>query len=207
MSRNKVGWMILLAGLSFAGCLMEARPDPSRFFALTSLPRAGSSAKEDSSPSNTPFLGIGPIKIPGYLDREQVVTRVSQNRLAIAESDRWAEPLEENFSRVLSENLSILLQTDRIAIYPWERSQRPTYQVQLDVLRFEPKQEGAVELWARWAILDDARKILISKESHLTQPAKNKSTEASVAAMSESVAELSREMAVALRNIASSKRM
>lgn len=206
MSRNKVGLIVFLVEWTFAGCLLEAKPDPSKFFALTSLPRAGSTAKEDSLPLNAPFLGIGPIKIPGYLDREQVVTRISQNRLAIAENDRWAEPLEENFSRVLSENLSVLLQIDRITAYPWERSQRPTYQVQVDVLRFEPKQEEAVELWARWSILDDARKIVIFKESYFTQPAKNRSTEASVAAMSETVAELSREMANALRSIASSRR-
>src|SRR3954471_156925 len=104
MSRNKVGLMIFLAGLSFAGCLTEPRPDPSRFFALTSLPRTGPRTNEDSSLANAPFLGIGPIKIPGYLDREQLVTRISQNRFAIAENDRWAEPLEENFARVLSEN-------------------------------------------------------------------------------------------------------
>ncbi|HEX5606452.1 MAG TPA: PqiC family protein, partial [Candidatus Binatia bacterium] len=68
---------------------------------------------------NALSLGIGPIKIPRYLDREQLVTRISQNRFAIAENDRWAEPLEENFSRVLSENLSILLQIDRVAAFPW----------------------------------------------------------------------------------------
>jgi len=206
MTCKKLWSIILLACFISAGCLsLEPRPDPSRFFALTSLPRTGSTAKEDSPPPNAAFLGIGPIKIPGYLDREQVVMRISQNRLAIAENDRWAEPLEENFSRVLSQNLSILLQIDRIAAYPWERSQRPTYQVQVDVLRFEPKQEE-VELWARWTILDDARKIVISNESYLTQPAKNKSTEASVAAMSETVADLSREMADALRSIANGKK-
>jgi hypothetical protein len=40
----------------------------------------------------------------------------------------------------------------------------------------------------------------------LTQPAKNKSTEASVAAMSDTVAELSREMADSLRSIANGKK-
>jgi uncharacterized lipoprotein YmbA len=207
MTCKKLWSIIFLACFISAGCLsLEPRPDPSRFFALTSLPRTSQRAKEDGPPPNAPFLGIGPVKIPGYLDREQVVTRISQNRLAIAENDRWAEPLEENFSRVLSENLSILLQIDRIAPYPWERSQRPTYQVQVDVLRFEPKQEETVELWARWTILDGGRKIVISKESYLTQSAKNKSTEASVAAMSETVAELSRDMADALRSIANGKK-
>ena len=146
-------------------------------------------------------MGIGPIKFPGYLDRQQFVTRISQNRFAVAENDRWAEPLEENFSRVLSQNLSILLQTNRIVAFPWERNQRPTYQVQVEVLRFEPNAEQIVELWARWIILDDAKKPIGMKESFLTQPTRDKSTEASVAAMSEVVGGLSQEIAASIRGL------
>ena len=134
MSRKRLLICLLLCFVP-AGCsFFEARPDPTRYFALTSLPRTGQRA-QDAADTNALGLGIGPIKFPGYLDRPQLVTRVSQNRFAVAENDRWAEPLEENFSRVLSQNLSILLQTDRIVAYPWVRSQQPTYQVQVEVLR------------------------------------------------------------------------
>jgi uncharacterized lipoprotein YmbA len=199
MSCQRLGVIILLVCFIPAGCsFLEVRPDPSRFFALTSLPRTGQTA-QDAAGTNALVLGIGPIKFPGYLDRQQLVTRISQNRFAVAENDRWAEPLEENFSRVLSQNLSILLQTDRIVAYPWQRSQQPTYQVQVEVLRFEPNAEQVVELWARWIILDDARKTVGLKESYLTQPARDRSTEASVAAMSEAVSDLSKEIAAAIR--------
>jgi uncharacterized protein len=185
-----------------AGCFsLDPKPDPSRFYALTSLPRTGQRA--DTAGTNALALGIGPVKFPGYLDRQQLVTRISQNRFAVAENDRWAEPLEENFSRVLSQNLSILLQTDRIVAYPWERNQRPTYQVQVEVLRFEPNAEQRVELWARWIILDDTKKTIGVKESYLTQPTRDKSTEASVAAMSEAVSDLSKEIAAAIRALTS----
>src|SRR6266487_3197965 len=150
MSCQRLGVIILLLYFIPAGCsFLEVKPDPSRFFALTSLPRTGQRA-QDAAGTNALALGIGPIKFPGYLDRQQFVTRISQNRFAVAENDRWAEPLEENFSRVLSQNLSILLHTDRMVTYPWERSQQPTYQVQVEVLRFEPNAEHLVELWARW---------------------------------------------------------
>jgi uncharacterized lipoprotein YmbA len=182
-----------------AGCsFLEPKPDPSRFFALASLPRTGQRG-QDTAGTNTLALGIGPVKLPGYLDRQGIVTRVSQNRFVVAENDRWAEPLEENFSRVLAQNLSILLQTDRIVAYPWERSQQPTYQVQLEVLRFEPNMEQIVELWARWSIVDSTKKTVSMKESYLTQPARDKSTEASVASMSEVVSDLSKEIAAATR--------
>ena len=183
------------------GCVsLGPQPDPSRFYALTSLPHPG---ERQQNPTASPALalGIGPVKLPGYLDRQQFVTRISQNRFAVAENDRWAEPLEENFSRILAQNLSILLQTDRIVTYPWERNQRPTYQVQVEVLRFEPNAEQLVELWARWTVLDNAKKIVTLKESHLSQPTRDKSTEAAVAAMSDILANLSQEIATSVRGL------
>jgi uncharacterized lipoprotein YmbA len=195
------GLCLIFLFVSFipAGCsFLDPKPDPSRFFALASLPRTGQRA-QDTAGTNALALGIGPVKLPGYLDRQGIVTRVSQNRFAVAENDRWAEPLEENFSRVLSQNLSILLQTDRIVAYPWERSQQPTYQVQVEVLRFEPNAEQLVELWGRWSIIDAAKKTSSVRESYLTRPARDKSTEASVAALSEVVGDVSKEIAGAIR--------
>jgi hypothetical protein len=74
------------------------------------------------------------------------------------------------------------------------------------MLRFEPNAEQGVELWARWTILDDAKKTIGLKESYLTQPARDKSTEATVAALSETVADLSREIAGAISAIGSGKK-
>jgi uncharacterized protein len=203
MSRKKLCSILLLLCLIPGGCIsLEPKPDPSRFFSLTPLPRTGQRA-QDAAGTNALVLGIGPIKFPGYLDRQQFVTRISQNRFAVAENDRWAEPLEENFSRVLSQNLSILLQTDRIVAYPWERSQQPAYQVQVEVLRFEPNAEQLVELSARWIIVDGAKKTISSRESYLTHPARDKSTEASVAAMSDVVGGLSKEIAADIRALIS----
>jgi uncharacterized protein len=186
---------LLFACVIAAGCVSV---DPSRFYALAPLPRTGQRA-QDTPGTNSVALAIGPIKFPGYLDRRGLVKRLSQNRFAVADNDLWAEPLEENFSRVLSQNLSILLQTDRVVSYPWERNQRPTYQVQVEVLRFEPNAEQVVELWARWIILDNAKKTVSVRESYLTHPARDKSAEASVASMSEVVSDLSKEITAAIR--------
>ena len=201
--RKRLYATLLLLCFVPAGCVsFGSQPDPSRFYALTSLPHA-SERQESAAGIPALALGIGPVKLPGYLDRPQVVTRISQNRFAVAENDRWAEPLEENFSRVLSQNLSILLRTDRIVTYPWERSQRPAYQVQVEVLRFESNAEELVELWARWTVSDNAKKIVTVRESHLSGRAKDRSTEAKVAALSEVAGDLSKEIAAALRALIS----
>ncbi len=63
-------WILVLAGLVPAGCVsLGPQPDLSKFFALTSLPRSGQEA-HSSAESSTLSVGIGPIAIPGYLDRE-----------------------------------------------------------------------------------------------------------------------------------------
>ena len=199
MTRKNRYWILLPACCIAAGCIsLEPKPDLSKFFSLTSLPRAGERA-HDAGEAAKLSVGIGPIKIPGYLDREQFVTRVSQNRFAVAENDRWAEPLDENISRVLSQDLSILLQTDKVVTFPWERSQQPKYQVQVELLRFEPDSKQVVELWARWSIVDSTKKTLGVKESYFSHAMKDKSTDAAVAAMSETMNDLSREIAAAIR--------
>jgi uncharacterized lipoprotein YmbA len=73
--------------------------------------------------------------------------------------------------------------------------------VQVEVLRFEPNADQLVELWGRWSIIDGTQKTVSVRETYLTHPTRDKSTEASVAALSETVADLSREIAGAIRNL------
>ncbi len=190
----------LFIGLSFVGCgVFSPRSDPSRFFTLSSLPREAEVAVDLGSPE-TLFLGIGPITFPGYLDRQEMVVRSGQNRFELSENDRWAEPLEENFSRVLSQNLLALLPASQIVPYPWPRNAPPNYQVRIEVLRFEANHAREAELSARWIIVDTRNsKPVILKESHLTRPARDKSTDARVAALSEALGALSREIAEGVR--------
>lgn len=194
---------IAVITLLLAGCgTFSPRPDPSRFFTLSSLPEVEQARLKNSTRPEKMFLGIGPIKFPSYLDRQEIVVRTAQNRFEVSEHDRWAEPLQENFSRVLSENLALLLDTDLIIIYPWSPANRPSYQVEIEVLRLEANSERNGQLFARWSILDSAnKKVAVVKESRVTRNAKEKSTDGSVAALSEAVGDLSREIATAVSAI------
>lgn len=194
---------IAVITLLLAGCgTFSPRPDPSRFFTLSSLPEVEQARLKNSTRPEKMFLGIGPIKFPSYLDRQEIVVRTAQNRFEVSEHDRWAEPLQENFSRVLSENLALLLDTDLIIIYPWSPANRPSYHVEIEVLRLEPNSERNGQLFARWSILDSAnKKVAVVKESRVTRNAKEKSTDGSVAALSEAVGDLSREIAAAVSAI------
>lgn len=194
---------IALVGLLLAGCgTFSPRPDPSRFFTLSSLPQVAQASQKNSISSEKMFLGIGPIKFPGYLDRQEIVVRSAQNRFEVSQTDLWAEPLQENFSRVLSENLALLLNTDLIIIYPWSPANRPRYHVEIEVLRLEANSERNGQLFARWSVLDGTdKKVAVVKESRVIRDAKQKSTDGSVAALSEAVGDLSREIADAVSAI------
>jgi uncharacterized protein len=191
----------LLALTALAGCpSFSPQPDRSRFFALTAKAEADSAA--DSSGLEQLSLGVGPVRIPGYLDREELVTRVAENRFDVAQNDRWIEPLEENLSRVLAQNLYTLLRSERIVRYPWPNNRRITHQVEIEILRFEPTAAREAHLSARWVIVDTAAKQpLANKTSFLKRPIRQESKEAAVDAMSETLSDLSREIADTVRTI------
>ena len=203
MSRLAALFLLGLAGILAAGCLnLGAKPDPTRFFTLTPLVQPARDTAGSASDPGRVALGVGPITFPGYLDREQLVTRMSENRFAVAENDRWGEPLAENVGRVLSQNLWLLLASDKINRFPWSNTDSPTYQVQIDVLRFESDTARRTRLVARWVLREVAtRKTLVVRESRLDRPAAGRSAEHSVAALSELLADFSSEIADTVRAI------
>ena len=193
--------LFTLTCLALAGCgSLSPRPDPSRFFTLTAQAEAAPAAKNPGMEQL--FLGVGPIRLPGYLDREELVTRINQNRFDVAQNDRWIEPLEENFSRVLAQNLSALLAIERIFRHPWPGNRRITHQVEIEILRFEADSTQEAQLAARWSVIDaGAKQPLAIKSSFLRRPSREQTREGSVDAMSEALADLSREIADTVRAI------
>ena len=189
-----------LMALSLAGCgslLPKPTPSSSKIFVLFSPLKAAE--RQDLDRPGQISLGVGPVRLPAYLDRREIVTRIAQNRFDVSDNDRWAEPLDENFTHVLAQNLSVLLGSDRIITYPWPLDKKPRYRVEIAVFRFEVNSAGEAELTARWAVIDETGKEAPNlNESRLARPAKEKSNDASVAALSETVADLSREIAKAV---------
>jgi uncharacterized lipoprotein YmbA len=147
-------------------------------------------------------IGVGPIKLPEHLDRPQIVTRSSSNQLRLAEFDRWAGPLQDDFSRILAENLSILLSTDRVSLYPWRRSVPIDFQVVVDVTRFDGELGGNALLIARWSVFRGRdKKVLFMERSRISETSRAQDYEAIVAAQSRALGQLSREIADAIKAI------
>ncbi len=197
--------IVFAACLAILGCSpLAPREDYSKFFVLTALPDQTNAPS--SSPDSKLAIGVGPIDFPDYLKRVEVVTRATSNRLNVSPVDRWGEPLDKNFERVLSQNLAQLLQTDRVEKYPWSRRTPIDYQIVIFVERFETTADGQAQLNARWIIKDGATgKDLFASETSAASPATG--GDGSVAgALSEDLGSLSRDIASRLSALGERRR-
>ena len=108
------------------------------------------SAQAQQIPSGTsPAVGVGPIEIPEYLNRDALVYNRGGNRLHIARLERWAEPLDSSISRVLRLNLASILNTQDVQAFPWSKSNRPEYGVGVTILNFDANNDSA-KLVVEW---------------------------------------------------------
>ena len=183
--------------------MLAPRPDYSKFFILTPLSGGANPTQASTSAGQKLTIGIGPIEFPDYLRRPEVVTRTSPNELHLAAEKRWGEPLDKNFSRVLSENLSQLLNTQQLEKYPWPRRTQIDYQIAVEVQRFETTADNQAQLVARWIIKDGSSgKDLYASETTASTPVGSSETAAS-AALSTDLATLSRDIASQVTDLSS----
>lgn len=171
---------------------------PTNLYMISGL--SGSTASP-SSAAKGPIIGVGPVSVPAYLDRPQIVTRASPNRLVVGEFDRWAEPFENLLARVLSENLSVLLNSDAVFTLPRRRLSEVDIKIELEIFRFDADPDGMVHLTGRWAVYTKGgKKLAAAKKSIIREPVARASDYESVTiAMSRALERLSKEIAEVLR--------
>jgi uncharacterized protein len=192
--------LIALAVSMSAGCssVLAPRPDPSRFFALSAVTGASSEGSAQDVAAAGLTYGVGPVRIPDYLDRNEICTRLSASELAYSPTDRWAAPLRASIPTVLAQDLARRLGQGHVVIYPW-LGERVDYQIEVDVLRFEASADGKSYLAAHWVVRKGADgRALVARDSSYAQDVAAKSTTASVEALSATLDELGRDIAASL---------
>ena len=183
------------AVLLLSGC---SSPEP-RFYVLSGVPAP---TRQIPGRGQDIAVGVGPVEFPDYLDRPQIVTRTGQNELQIADFDRWAEPLKHNATQVLAENLAVLLPSKKVVTYPWRRATPVDYQLIVKVIRFDRAEGGDSTLSTRWAVMTgDGKSELLNRESRYTERPAGASYGATVAAMNQTLARFSRDVAVAVKGL------
>ncbi|MEJ2577056.1 MAG: PqiC family protein [Gammaproteobacteria bacterium] len=143
--------LLLVAALVAAVTVGCATPTPARFYTLSETPVAAPVGRLAADRT----LAVGPVDLPEYLDRPQIVTRIGDSELQVNEFHRWGGVLQEEATRVVARDLARLLDTRRVHVYPSRVSRLTDYRVVIELRSFEGTLGGEVVLDAAWTILDE----------------------------------------------------
>lgn len=189
---------MLMLVLSMAGCSATA---PSKYYVLSPI----------KDTTTTPFpevnkiqvIGVGPIKFPKYFNRSQLIRFSGDNKVVVEEFNRWAEPVDQNFSRVLRTNLNTLLASSYAIDYPWKRAMNVQYQVTLDIYQFETGPDGSVNMKANWAIfnLTKGKKLKVVRKFNFSKKIDGIDYAKIVAEQSRALELLSRDIATEMKRL------
>jgi uncharacterized lipoprotein YmbA len=192
----KLGLCILVLLLSACSSL-RGEITPTRYYVLNPVARDASvdAARAQAGPA----IGVTPVDLPEYLNQPGITTRGPANEVVRAEFDQWAGPLADEVTRVVGENLSRMLPSDRVTVASSGRTVPLDYIVEIEIASFERDQSGQVQLIARWTVFRDSDQSLITmRTSRISRPAAETDYNSIVSAMSAALADLCGEIAQAL---------
>ncbi|HLQ69664.1 MAG TPA: PqiC family protein [Gemmatimonadales bacterium] len=181
--------------IAFAGCLGSSRPP--RFYTLSQL----QGQDRPASTATDPTLAIGPVEIPDYIDRQQIVTRIGANELAVAEFDRWGSSLDNQITGSLVATLRDRLASKQITVAPWRSailSGGASYRAAVSVSRFDGIPGQSVVLQGRWELIAQSggkEESLGVREATVTEKIDAAGYDALVAAMQRALVRFGQQMA------------
>jgi uncharacterized lipoprotein YmbA len=188
------GCWLLAAGIWLVGC---GGSPPVQYYTLS----AEASPDPALALRTDRHIAIGPITVPNVVDRPQLVMRTTANRVTLLEEHQWAEPLPNEIARVIADNLSRLLGTKLISLYPHTAADHAPYRVLVDVQQFESTLGSRILLDASWTVRhsDHGDTSLKIGRSNVEEPAHGPGYEAVAAAHSRALVRISRDIAESIR--------
>lgn len=138
--------LLALVALGLLSACVTKPASETRYYMLTAQPAADSKTMRDK-----PVLEIAALTLPQYLERPQIVTRPTEQRLEIHEHARWGDNLRKNLERVLAGNLSVSLGSTQVLVVP-HLLPEVDYRLMLEIQRFERVPGNKVVLHAQWTL-------------------------------------------------------
>ena len=190
---------IIFLSLALAGCL-GGPSAPTNFYMISPL----SPSQAGTSPATAEArirIGLETVVVAQYLDRSEIVVNLDNTAYQLAEFDQWAEPLSDNLTRVLGQNLTNLLRNDSIDVILASETSIPLdYRLEVDVLRLDGNLGDQVTLVAQWALLEGEEDDLkLMWRSEYQERTADKTYKALVLAKSLTIEKLSRDIAAAIK--------
>jgi hypothetical protein len=187
---------IIVLALALAGCLGGQSP-PTSFYMLSPLNPSQTGTLAATADGRI-RIGLSTVTVPEYLNRSEIVINLDNTVYQLADFSKWAEPLSDNLTRVLEENLTNLLHDDSIDIFlASDSSIPPDYRLEVDVLRLDGNLGDQVTLVALWALLaaeeDD---LIVMRRSEYQASAADNTYKELVMAKSRTIEKLSQDIAL-----------
>ena len=177
--------LVLLLALLLAGC---AGSPPTNLYTLSAAPAPAADTRLPHSPA---VVAVGPVTLPDYIDRPQIVTRKSAYQLDLAAYDHWAAPLYDMLPRVLVEDVALRLPSDRVVAFPQVSDASFDYRIAVDVSRFDVDATGEATLAARWQLYArSAPRALLVADDILQRRTEGQGYDAYAASLSAVLADL-----------------
>jgi uncharacterized lipoprotein YmbA len=191
----------MVCALVAAGCFGASKP--VEFYTL----RPAAVTTRLAIPTSGLGIAVGPLQLPKYLDRPEIVTRDGEHGLAIDEWHRWGGSLRTDILRVVGDDLGKLLDTTRVAVYPAEPRFAVNYRVLIDLHEFEGTRTSAVRLRAYWSILaGSSTKALAVEVTDVERPVASSSWPDLVAAHSAALGDMTYQIAARLSALSAGAR-
>lgn len=197
--RHGIFWVSAL--LALGGCVSVPVSPTPRIYSIRSINEA-STGQKFSLPSGT-IIDFGPVRIPEFLNRPQIVTENKDKTLKFSEFNRWGERLDTAFEYVISEDLAAMLPGAIVNIHPWNSSLTAKYQITVDVIRLESELDKDLTFVAQWVVVDvKTKKPLFIKRYEFLQPISPHDYHGLVETLNKACASLSIEIAESLVSLA-----
>jgi uncharacterized lipoprotein YmbA len=169
---------------------------PSHFYTLS---RGPTPTAVPAAASSILSVVVGPVSIPAIVDQPQIVVSTGPNQVSLDEFNRWASPLQNNISRVVAENLVVMLGTPRVSLFQQSLNADADYRVAIEVQSFESALGEAATLNAVWVVRRTKDGKTETGRTSVREPAQEKSFDALAAAHSRALGRMSQDIADAIR--------
>jgi len=197
VNRSAAVVIFLLIGILVSGCARS--PKPRLYVFSTGGDKEQFAARHAADTAYT--VRFKALRLPRYIDRPQIVSRVSPGEVYVDEFNRWGIPLTSSLTRELALVLMVELPDAYVDINPWLGQKDTDYLVSLDIIHLDGDLGGTVLLEAHWSVYAPGKpeEPVTRKLTHHQRASADKSYESYVEAMRLTMDDLGKEISGAIR--------
>jgi len=191
--------LILIPALLLSGVFgCRSITPPVNHYVLNSL-ADGEDVSEAMEEPRSRIVAVGPIQLPNYINRLQMVMLNGLNELEVSEFHRWADYPDRLVQQALEDNLQVLLPDARVVGQPLPAGLKPDVNVSVRFGELIGATDGKMRLRAFWTVRKEGEPATErTRRALISEPIAGTGFKALAAAHSRVLEMLCREIAATL---------